>query len=334
MTRKRRRFFDRVYKRRKFNTESSSSDTSSSLSDSMSSESVSPVSSVYSESLASSPSNVMEDECSHTSSVLDEQLDYTNFVPIRASSPVVFDSDDSLEIQDSSNLSSDAEEDFLYSGSDVTISYLSQQVAILSRKHSLSDAIVGDILKLISDVLPIPNKCPMLYKHKRNLAVPRSMIEVNECRDGKIYILPFAHQVETIVKKHANDLSMVVSGSSTVFTDITSGRLFPHIDGNTLYFVLNTDGFSPILSRKIQVWPLLMSIVNLPPAERIKMGNVIMVGFYMGRSKPQWDGFLKHLIDRLKVTVGEKKMECKVVALVADAPAKSSCCYIQNTNAR
>ena len=124
------------------------------------------------------------------------------------------------------------------------------------------------------------------------------------------------------------------TGTPTVLTDITSGRLFPQIESNTLYFILNTDGFSPILSRKVQVWPLLLSMINLPPFERKKMSNVIMFGFYIGKSKPVWCDFLKPFVEVMESKISDRKLACKVVALVADAPAKSSSCYIQNTNAR
>ena len=121
-----------------------------------------------------------------------------------------------------------------------------------------------------------------------------------------------------------------------MYGDITSGKLFPVVNPKTFYLILNTDGFSPISSRKIQVWPLLMSVINLPPAERKRLCNIIMVGFYIGQSKPDWNIFLKQLIKQLNEVhfYRGKHLACKIVALVADSPARCSCCFIQNMNAR
>ena len=148
-------------------------------------------------------------------------------------------------------------------------------------------------------------------------------------------MLPFAKQVELLLLKYP-DCHTLTPSAHEDYCDISSGKMFPTIEPNTLYFIMNTDGFSPILSRKMQVWPLLLTVVNLPPSQRIKLSNVIMVAFHIGKSKPDWTIFLQHLMDAMKETVqfGGKKLSCKVVALVADAPAKSSCCNVQSTNAK
>ena len=317
--------------------------------------SISSVSSVSSVSCVSSPATsdsesilcttpIIEDKYSqdvnNTQNGLIDEIDRTRFVPLRASSPVILRSDESCHGSDLSSIGlsddddDDDNDDFLYIGSNITSSYLSQRLARLSSKHALSDAAVADILNVIADVLPLPNKCATLYKHKRNLMTHESKVKIQDCDDGEIYLLPFAEQIELIVSKYPNSHSLEIASNPGFFSDISTGKLFPSIQPNTLYFILNTDGFSPILSRKMQVWPLLLSMVNLPPHERNKLCNIIMFGFYIGKSKPPWDIFFNHLVDAMKTKIGERKLSCKIVALVADAPAKSSCCNIQNTNAR
>ena len=268
-------------------------------------------------------------------SVSDEDIDNLCFKPLRASSPEKRHSDNELNSVRSTDtdLSQSVCDDFLYNGSNVTLSYFSSRLSAISTKHALSDAATGDILEFIGDILPLPNVCPTLHKHKRDLSVPESPVEVYDSVNGEVFVLPFAEQVELILSKYPNcDLSP--SSDSSTFSDIQSGNRFPAIQPNTLYFILNTDGFSPILSRKVQVWPLLLSLVNLPPFERNKLCNIIMVAFYIGKSKPQWSTFLNHVVGVEKVKIGNKKLSCKIVSLVADAPAKSSCCYTQQTNAR
>lgn len=260
------------------------------------------------------------------------------FVPLRTSSPIIFNSDNSSSDHTQfSDAQSDDESDgeVIFPGSDIPVSYISQRISTLSSKHALSDAATEDILKLMSDILPIPNACPTLYKFKKLTAESSSLIQIDKCTDGEIYVLPFVEQICTILKRYPDIETIPCDSnlSTTTFSDIRSGRLFPQPSPNTLYFVLNTDGFSPLLSRNVQVWPLLLSLVNLPPRLRKRMSNIVMVGFFIGPSKPPWKQFLEYLDKSLREKVfGSKILTCKVVALVADSPAKSSCCFIQNTN--
>lgn len=257
------------------------------------------------------------------------------FVPLRASSPIRFDEDFHASERDLTSESDDDDsEEMLYKTANIAVSEFSERLSTISSKHTLSDAAVADVLGLFEDVLPLPNNIPSLYKLKKLDASPCSVIS---CGDGEMYMLPFRDQILSILERYPGIENMTSSpGSSDMYGDITSGKLFPQVNPDTFYFILNTDGFSPISSRKIQVWPLLLSVINLPPTERKRLCNIIMVGFYIGQSKPDWNTFLKHFITQLSEVhfCRGKHLTCKIVALVADSPARCSSCFIQNMNAR
>ena len=272
------------------------------------------------------------------------------FLPLRTSSPVIFESDTDSSASsnnfpsggnDSANDEYDDacsdDEERLYYNSNISVKEFTTHLAHLTSKHSLSDAANDDILKLFSATLPLPNKVPSLYKHKSNCTENMSNITKLTCVQGEIFFLPFEDQLLAILNRYPGVEDLCVSSCSSAYSDITSGKLFPCVTSGTVYFILNTDGFSPVLSRKIQVWPLLLSLVNLSPGERRRLCNIIMAGFYIGTSpKPDWNVFLESLISSINdvYVFRGKSIRCKVVALVADSPARCSCCFIQNMNAR
>lgn len=255
------------------------------------------------------------------------------FVPLRTSSPVIFNSDVSAASRSVSFEDSDEDDSSnkLFKDSDMTVMEFSKKISELAVKHTFSDAGVQDILQLFACVLPISNKCPTLHKHKTKLLSNVTPIHIQPEESGDVIILPFEEQIDSLLHRYLG-IETLHPCSDGGFSDFYTGDLFPQILPKTLYFVINTDGFSPFGSRKIQVWPLLLSVVNLPPKERRKLCNVIMLGYYIGKSKPNWNSYLEVLLSKINTQIGD--LSVKVVALVADSPAKAACCFIQNTNAK
>jgi len=89
-------------------------------------------------------------------------------------------------------------------------------------------------------------------------------------------------------------------------------------------------------SKFLSVWPILFSVINLPPIERRLISNIIMAGFFVGCTKPSWDDVLTHVIHQLKngMIIDGTLWKFQVVILVADLPAKSSICNIMNFNSK
>jgi hypothetical protein len=70
-----------------------------------------------------------------------------------------------------------------------------------------------------------------------------------------------------------------------------------------LAFFFSTDGVKVFKSRRaFHIWPLLLINLNLPPAERVKRCNMILVGFVPGPKEPNdLDSFLFPLIQEMKM---------------------------------
>jgi hypothetical protein len=68
-------------------------------------------------------------------------------------------------------------------------------------------------------------------------------------------------------------------------------------------FFFSTDGVKVFKSRRaFHIWPLLLINLNLPPAERVKRCNMILVGFVPGPKEPNdLDSFLFPLVQEMKM---------------------------------
>ncbi len=73
-------------------------------------------------------------------------------------------SSEQLESSDVSNESNESSE-LLYHGPSITAAQFSQKILELKSKHCLSDAAIESILKLMTETLPFPNKCPSVNRN-------------------------------------------------------------------------------------------------------------------------------------------------------------------------
>ncbi|XP_065669099.1 uncharacterized protein LOC136088678 [Hydra vulgaris] len=258
--------------------------------------------------------------------------------PIWTSSPINLEKSNDFSFTTIYNETSSTNTSFedLYENAMVSTISLKNQISTLATKHQLSSAAVGDIFKLISNILPIPNKCPSYYQYNKDFS--DILIDSHDVDGGIIYVLPYQEQISNLLKNNPNSQTLVKCiHQDSLFCDISDGTQFPIIQPNILYFLLNTDGLTPILSRKTSVWPLLLSFLNISPSKRRKLHNIVLVGLYIGHfSKPNWSQFLPILTNCISkgVYIDPFHLRCKIVALVADLPAKSSICNIQNFNAK
>jgi hypothetical protein len=91
--------------------------------------------------------------------------------------------------------------------------------------------------------------------------------------------------------------------------DEQRGEKVPMFSQDTdLAFFLSTDGVKVFKSRRafhIMIWPLLLINLNLPPTERVKRCNMILMGFIPGPKEPKdLDSFLFPLVQEF-LTLGK-----------------------------
>lgn len=196
-----------------------------------------------------------------------------DFRPTATSSPIPFDE----ETPTSGHSVSTCDEtlDYLYSGSTISVDHFKERFNAIGSKHRLSNAVKSDLLELVKDILPVPNKCPSLYKlTEKELPYTKHVVD-----GGHVYIMSLEKQMTNICKRFPRCHTMQkCQHSNTIYCDIPDGDGFPEIRPNTIYLLMNTDGLSPILSRRIQVWPIIFSVINLPIPERRKAANLILGG--------------------------------------------------------
>ncbi len=71
-------------------------------------------------------------------------------------------------------------------------------------------------------------------------------------------------------------------------------QLHPLTRKGEIGIVFNTDGVSPFKSSLTTIWPIFISLINLPPRVRSLKRNIITCMFWFAKSKPQMSLFLNH----------------------------------------
>jgi len=198
----------------------------------------------------------------------------------------------------------------------------------------MSDACVADVLLTMASILPLPNNCPTMSAYKEYVKPEIQPVTI-PITSGICYILPFDEIVSNILRRHPYAVNLHHERLGGL-SDIKDGSLCPEIKSNVLYFIINTDGISPIRSRNLHVWPIILSMINLKPNHRRMLKNLILASLYVGESQPVWSEILPHVVAQIKsgVEFGRLHYACEIVCLVADMPAKSSICNIQHPTAK
>eukprot|EP00027_Filamoeba_sp_ATCC50430_P015213 CAMPEP_0168566444 /NCGR_PEP_ID=MMETSP0413-20121227/14422_1 /TAXON_ID=136452 /ORGANISM="Filamoeba nolandi, Strain NC-AS-23-1" /LENGTH=607 /DNA_ID=CAMNT_0008598463 /DNA_START=191 /DNA_END=2011 /DNA_ORIENTATION=- len=109
-------------------------------------------------------------------------------------------------------------------------------------------------------------------------------------------------------------------------------------------FSFNTDGIAPFQSAKKTIWPVFLTVNELPPAERFKKSNMILAGLWIDKVKPPMNAFLQPIIQELyhlqtegiTVKCNNKELVVKAVMLncVCDSPAKAAVLNIKAHNGK
>ena len=97
--------------------------------------------------------------------------------------------------------------------------------------------------------------------------------------------------------------------------------------------MLHADGAPLVRSAKQSLWPFFASIVEIPPPAREYRRNIITLGLWSSRKKPDVDRFLDGSIAQLEtlmthgttVCVGEEEFHfvVRIQGFIADLPAKA-----------
>lgn len=116
------------------------------------------------------------------------------------------------------------------------------------------------------------------------------------------------------------------------------------ITGNIISLTTNTDGANKFNSNSISVWPIQIIQNFLPPNIRYKTNNILTVGLYYGRHKPDCLEFFDPLVTEMKkltktglsVIIENEKIQFipMITHCVVDLPAKRMLQCIKQYNGR
>ena len=119
----------------------------------------------------------------------------------------------------------------------------------------------------------------------------------------------------------------------TILQDLsTPGQFFN--SKNNLALSLNTDGVPLYKSSSWSLWPVFLSILNLPASIRMKAENILLAGLWYGPSKPPMKLLLDPILASLReisvsgvvvrTPTGLQHIRVKLIMVFFDLPAKAA----------
>lgn len=246
------------------------------------------------------------------------------------SSPVPFINEDAESLSDDSGDSeiSDDVDDPLYRGSTVSVNAFQQRFLEIITKYRIPDTATSEILDLFCESLPLQNQCPTLNDLKKERPEFVDIASVVNVDDGAYYLVDVILQLKKIIVDYPD----VINFKPFLGSDITSGSIFHNANSDHqkyIYLLLNIDGMKSVFdSKNYKIWPVMASIINLDPFDRIKFRNIVLCVLYYGQSKPNFSHFMEILVSHLEKVTFEHDgilVSAKVVTVVADLPAKAEC---------
>ena len=202
-----------------------------------------------------------------------------------------------------------------------------------------SDAQASSWLKLVRTAFPEARIPTYKSKKKKFLqSVNSSHVSVSNCAEGECSSLDFSSDLFHIIKSNINAITEY-SLSRDAQKDIVIPPTFNADSIMTISLAMNSDGVRMINSRKKSLWPLWLSVLNLPPTLRCMFVNIVLAKLWFGRGKPDWKIFfdqIKEGLDRrptIEINGVSWTLMFEVKILVADLPAKASILNIKQFNA-
>ena len=206
-------------------------------------------------------------------------------------------------------------------------------------RHGTSDAEATDWIKLMKTAFP-ENKIPSFKSLKRDAS--RNVVSIlktsTSCGEGECISLDFVQDLLVVLKTNFPAISEY-SSSRSPLKDVSVPQTFGSNNIMTISLTMNSDGVRIVNSKKRSLWPLWLSVLNLPPILRCKFVNIVLAKLWLGQGKPDWEIFFSEIKDRLSKDVSIEyngiswNVVFEVKLLVADLPAKASILNMQQFNA-
>lgn len=205
-------------------------------------------------------------------------------------------------------------------------------VLAMAAKHSLTKAATEDVLKLVKLHLPKDVSYPVsMHNLSKAVSIDRSWyshvfycvkcsselnssLVCNKCsvsytqkelkNNGNFFViydlrLQFMSILEDVTVKKSLLKVFYEQKMANLYDGVESGSCYRKLQKNATDFTcsFNTDGVPVFKSSKFSIWPVLISINELPFSVRKR--NVIIAGLWFGTSKPQMSLFLNSVVSEM-----------------------------------
>jgi len=222
----------------------------------------------------------------------------------------------------------------LHSHTDITVAQTVLLIKAFMIRHCLSNIAVGDLLSMITMLLPVPSKLPLSYhsfsklfpdisnsvhvhyycKNDKCMSPVDSLAgECEKCKTafveqenkkaGQFFLtLDLKFQIrEALEIKGVGDClitgNKLCMGQMHNIMDGTFVRSIPDLntDDPNLCLVWNCDGVPLFKSSEHSLWPIRCLIGNLPHS--ISIQHMLIAGIWFGKSKPCMHTYLQQFVD-------------------------------------
>ncbi|CAG7728247.1 unnamed protein product, partial [Allacma fusca] len=162
---------------------------------------------------------------------------------------------------------------------------------------------------------------------------PTETMASSKPNENYLLLFNFEEAIVDVLERNTKWINFNNPQADSAFTEITDGESYKQIVKATTDFTcsLNTDGMSPFKSSLHQIWPLLISINEIP--YKIRRQNCILIALWFGESKPKMCSFLNPVVklfnklsrSGLKWNFHGETLTSKILfpILVCDSPARS-----------
>lgn len=139
------------------------------------------------------------------------------------------------------------------------VSEFVERLNFLPIKYHLSHTVESNMLSLVADALPIPNKCPASYGLRENAFLCYAW----NSRRTYLHDTPRKSDRGNIIKISLLLYLKEIESGERCLSWFARRRHFSDIESGTLYLLMNTDSFSPIMSKRLHVWSIAFLLINL-----------------------------------------------------------------------
>ena len=188
----------------------------------------------------------------------------------------------------------------LYAGASLDYNKFDTMLRSFSFNFHLDDSATIELLKMFR--LSLPQSAKILFPHSSVYRMKKRFHDfssVISLDTGSYCSISFSEFLKHVVELNwCNLVRYAERRTSCQVPDIPLDKVCSNFSLETItrHLCLSTDGVSIVKSSsKNELWPLWLSLCELPPKIRMMQRNIILAGLYSGETKPPWEAIVSEL---------------------------------------